>query len=195
MPRPAKERTQFGARMHEARTRAGLSQEKVATKLDISQGTLSGLERTAEGSSLVVQFARLYGCNVDWLATGESLPEVSPVAQDMSQSRPSVALPRVRWEDLLSADLSQPFELVVADDALAPDIVAGCVARFDPAMTPRPGRPVLVSDADGRHYIRDYTQGPAGTWQATARMRGFAALDSQEHGLRVVAVMKGIDWS
>jgi len=94
----------------------------------------------------------------------------------------------------MTADLSQPFELVVEDDALAPEIFKGCIARFDPAREPAPGRPVLVRDASGRPYLRDYQTGPAGRWQAVARARGFAPLDSEADGLQLVAVMKGFDW-
>lgn len=92
------------------------------------------------------------------------------------------------------ADLSQPFELDVTDDALAPEIYPGCVARFDAAATPRPGRPVLVRDSSGSHYLRDYEQGAAGRWRAVARRPGYAPLDSIEHGLKLVAVMRGVDW-
>ena len=94
----------------------------------------------------------------------------------------------------MTADLSQPFELEVEDDALGPDIFKGCVARFDSGRQPAPGRPVLVRDASGRHYLRDYQAGTSGRWQAVARARGFAPLDSEADGLQLVAVMKGYDW-
>lgn len=116
------------------------------------------------------------------------------LAHQMSQARPIVELPRLTWEQLMTADLSQPFELVVEDDALGPDISKGCIARFDPAREPAPGRPVLVRDASGQFHLRDYEAGPSGRWRAVARARGFRPLESESDGLTLVAVMKGYDW-
>lgn len=94
----------------------------------------------------------------------------------------------------MTADLSQPFELEVIDDALAPEISKGCIARFDPARAPAPGRPILVKDSAGNYYLRDFQAGPGSRWQAVARARGYAPLDSTDHGLTLIAVMKGFDW-
>ena len=102
--------------------------------------------------------------------------------------------PKLLWGALMNADLSRPFELDVIDDALAPDIFKGCVARLDPGREPRPGQPVLVRDKNGQHYLRDYPQGSGDRWQAVARTRGFAPLDSIDDGLQLIAVMKGFDW-
>jgi transcriptional regulator with XRE-family HTH domain len=73
-----RDRTPFGARMFQARTVAGLTQMEVKGKLKISQGTLSELEHTANSSGRVVEFARLYGCDADWLATGERSRQAAP---------------------------------------------------------------------------------------------------------------------
>lgn len=64
-------RSAFGQRMLAARTHARLTQIQVSTALSISQGTLAELERKGEGSTLVVQFAKLYGCSPEWLALGD----------------------------------------------------------------------------------------------------------------------------
>lgn len=140
------------------------------------------------------------GFSALWVAKGigpkfAEEPKV-PIAHDMSQAQPIVTARRLAWEGLMRADLDQPFELVVVDDALAPEIAAGCVARFDPPKMRAPvaGRPVLVRDKDGAHYLRDYQQAAAGRWQAVARQRGFAVLDSAADGLAVVGVMRGYDW-
>lgn len=65
-----RERSPFGLRLWKARERAGLTQMEVRKRLDISQGTLSDLERTGLSSGLVAQFAQLYRVDVHWLATG-----------------------------------------------------------------------------------------------------------------------------
>jgi transcriptional regulator with XRE-family HTH domain len=69
----SRERTPFGQRMHDARLKAGLTQVQVREALGISQGTLSQLERTSTKSGRVAEFARLYGCDPHWLATGEGI--------------------------------------------------------------------------------------------------------------------------
>lgn len=115
-------------------------------------------------------------------------------AQEMIHARRIVSWPKLAWETLMTADLSEPFELDVVDDALGPDIFRGCVVRLDPRRQPEAGRPILVRDRAGRFYLRDYQLGAAGRWQAVARQRGFAPLDSEADGLEIVAVMRGFDW-
>lgn len=95
---------------------------------------------------------------------------------------------------LSQCELTEPFSVEVFDDALAPKICKGYLAHFDPQRQPTPGRPILVRDREGRYYMRDYQPGAAGRWQAVARQRGFALLDSETDGLEIVAVMSGFDW-
>ena len=101
----------------------------------------------------------------------------------------------VAWVGLPMADLSRPFKLEVIDGAFGADIPVGSKMRLEPGLKPRAGWPVLVKDKTGKHYLRDYEQGPGDTWRAVARVpRGFAPLDSEEHGLKIVAVMRGVDY-
>jgi hypothetical protein len=113
------------------------------------------------------------------------------VALDMSQARNSESPPKTRWEDLMTADLSRPFELDVIDDALAPEIFMGCTALLDPSRAPEPAWPVLVRDRDGNHYLRDFEAGPGGRWSAVARRRGYQPMDSEVFGLTIIAAMEG----
>ena len=205
---------EYKDRLKEAMADAKVSRQQLADALGISyQAVRKVLLGESTGFELVNHNAActFLGVHSAWLLDGTPpkslavgpkiapLPHRSPsfggaVAQDMSQARPIVELPRYKWEQLMTADLSQPFELVVEDDALAPEIFKGCIARFDSGRQPAPGRPVLVRDASGRHYLRDYQAGASGRWQAVARARGFAPLDSEADGLQLVAVMKGYDW-
>ena len=155
--------------------------------------TIGKLE-AAQGIEAASRFAAL------WVAKGvgpkfKAEPAKTLVAHGLSHWDATVSLPEVKWEELPMADLSQPFQLVVTDDALGPVIYPGCIARFKPNGTPRPGWPVLVRDRTGTHYLRDYVAGPLGRWQAVARTHGFAPLDSEVDGLTVVAVMTGYDWT
>jgi len=119
---------------------------------------------------------------------------VRGVAHDMSHARNTESLPRIRWEELMTADLSRPFELEVVDDALAPEIFKGCIALLDPGRTPEAGWPVLVKDRDGNHYLRDYKVGAGTRWSAVpraAQKEHFDALDNVAHELVIVAAMDG----
>lgn len=137
-------------------------------------------------------------CGVDplWLANGQGKPPNAALAHVVTESSHIVTPTKIDWGDLMGLELDRPFELVVLDDALAPEIYAGCLAQFDPvdARPPVAGRPVLVRDRDGAHYLRDFQRGPGGRWQAVARQRGFAPLDSESDGLLIVATMKGVTW-
>lgn len=95
-----RDRSPFGVRMREAREAAGLSQTAVAKKLEISQGTLSELERTSQGSSLVVAFAHLYGVSPDWLATGEGQMSTKVMSMSKWTKWPWELISRERWERL-----------------------------------------------------------------------------------------------
>lgn len=137
-------------------------------------------------------------CGVDplWLASGDGKAPQAGQAHAMSHNQHIVTPTRIEWEELTVLDLDQPFELVVLDDALAPEIFKGCVAQFDPVAMRKPvaGRPVLVRDKEGSHYLRDFEQGSGGRFLAVARQRGFSALDSEADGLLIVATMKGVTW-
>lgn len=80
--RSERERTPFGKRMLEAREHAHLTQKEVQKLMGVSQSTLSGLEGPDASSSRTVEFARLYGCDPIWLATGEGQPNWgAPITQ------------------------------------------------------------------------------------------------------------------
>lgn len=63
-------RSEFGARLVAARTRAGLSQTAAAKAVGMSQAAYGAAETTGQGSTKTAQLAALYGVNADWLATG-----------------------------------------------------------------------------------------------------------------------------
>lgn len=170
------------------------------------RGKASKIIKSIGKMEAAMALADASGFEALWIAEGigpklqTSPPETREhvnVAHDMSQARNYPDPPRLQWRNLMGANLTQPFELEVLDDALADEIGKGSIARFHAAGSrePVPGRPVLVRDRDGNHYLRDYQQGAGQRWKAVARKNGFSPMDSEEHGLTVVAVMKGVDWS
>jgi transcriptional regulator with XRE-family HTH domain len=72
-----RERTAFGRRMLAARKARGMTQERVCAQLRCSQGTLAQLESESQSSGRIVDFARLYNVDAEWLANG---PGETPVA-------------------------------------------------------------------------------------------------------------------
>lgn len=188
-----------------ARARLGISQEQLAAKAGVSQGTIGNIESGIRKKPReLVSIANALGVRPEWLSSGlrpiDALPtkfdDPLALAHAMNESRNYSDPPSLQWGDLMGANLNQPFELAVVDDALADEIRAGCIARFHPSGSrePVPGRPVLVRDKDGNFYLRDYQAGQGSTWQAVPRARGYASLDSEVHGLELIAVMKGFDW-
>lgn len=100
----------------------------------------------------------------------------------------------------MKTDLPRAFTLVARDDAMAPLLAKGHRARFSTARvaerTDLAGRQVLVADKDDNCYIRVYRSKGGNHWRAVAtnEAAGFDPLDSIADGLRVLAVMTGVDW-
>ncbi|QOR55255.1 MAG: hypothetical protein SHS37scaffold220_24 [Phage 67_12] len=121
------------------------------------------------------------------------------LAHDLSQARPTVEPTTIDWGDLMKP-LPRAFTLVARDDALAPLLSKGHKARFSTERvaerTDLPGRKVLVADRDDNCFIREYRLKRGQHWQAVATndAAGFEPLDSIADGLRVLAVMTGVDW-
>ncbi len=118
----------------------------------------------------------------------------------MSQARPTIDPTTIEWGDLMKAELPRAFSLVARDDAMAPLLTKGNTARFSTERvkerTDLPGKKVLLTDKDGNCYIREYRLRRGEQWQAVAinSTAGFDPLDSIADGLRVLAVMTGVDW-
>lgn len=93
----AKVRSAFGARLYKARTDRKMTQMKVAKAIGISQGTLTQLETTSNGSTHTAQLAKLYGVDANWLATGEG-GKASEEAADLAAQLDKIADPAAKQE-------------------------------------------------------------------------------------------------
>lgn len=195
-------RMDYSDRLKLAMTEAGVSISDLARSLGVTYQAVSKVVKGASNSLTAAnndKAARALGVDPGWLATGEGSPAISkdsekPLAHLASEFSPIVQSQTMTWGDLMNADLSGRFALVLRDDALAPEYPAGTTIRFDATRQPRPGWPVLVKDASGSFFVRDYIEGSGGRWKAEARQRGYAALDSESDGLKLAAVMYGADW-
>lgn len=101
-------RTEFGERLARARNHAKLSGPAAAKALGIPQSTLAEAETKHNGSAMTAQFARLYGVDAYWLATGEGDMLPSTGAADPWPFR------RIRPDAWMLAD---PYERVAAEEA------------------------------------------------------------------------------
>lgn len=63
--------TEYGLRLRAARKHAQMTQVEASKASGIPQSTISTSERESHGSSETPVFAKLYGVDAHWLATGE----------------------------------------------------------------------------------------------------------------------------
>ena len=64
-------RTDYANRLLQARTKAGLTQTKLAKLAGMSQSSYAQAETTGVGSAYTPQIAKICGVSAEWLATGE----------------------------------------------------------------------------------------------------------------------------
>ena len=121
-------------------------------------------------------------------------PQTRGVAHDLSELSPIVTVPLLEWDELMTAQPPEFFSLVLRDDAMAPAYARGGTMRFSTLRRVEPGRVVLVKDATGHVYVREYRLHRAEHWLAVATNQAFTALDSVTDGLEVLAVMAGWDF-
>lgn len=122
-------------------------------------------------------------------------PKNPEVAQITSQLRPTIRPTTMQWElILITEELPKEFTLPVRDDAMSPRLVRGGLAHCSTEAKHGPRDLVLIADAEGGLYIREYAEITATHWQAVAAQPGYLPLDSKAHGLRVLAKVVGAWW-
>lgn len=78
-------RMNFGDRLKRARSYANLTQQGLADKSGVKQGTISKIERgDADSSTFIVQLSKACGVSSEWLAVGDGqmLSPTSSTSQD-----------------------------------------------------------------------------------------------------------------
>lgn len=117
-------KTDFARRMRQARAFAGLRQMEVCKALQISQGTLSRLELSGEGSLFLVAFARLYRVNPEWLFEGKGDMKKSPGLQCSPEAE----------------QLARAFDMI-EEPNIRRRVHALCMATIENQDLPDPGNP------------------------------------------------------
>lgn len=140
--------TDFGKRIKAARKHAGLTQQELATRIEIAQASLSHLENSAFSSAYTVQIATACGIDHDWLATGEGLM-VPAGGRVEAKNVTAMPAPTLRGLDAVLAEL----QAVV--DGLSP-------------LLQDAGRAVLVKWLNGQASRSDAVATLEGLRQASA---------------------------
>lgn len=188
-----------------AREKAGLSQQELADKAGVSQGTIGNVESGARKRPRdLLEIARALRVSPDWLSSGKGEAEFRDAdsALPLSDSRsvisadrltpvPFTTPPLLTWEELQKmAQLPPMFVIAMPDGSLTGHIEKGASLIFATDLEPKPGKTVLVADATGNLSVRVYTVVAGNHWQAHAKAPGYLALDSETHGLRILATLK-----
>lgn len=185
-----------------ARAHAGMSGEKLGELLGRTKGNVSGWERGDHSPSFeqVVAISKATGYSMREILSAEDgqVPLITTVphpgeAQPLSHQSATL-LPPVKWEEAEMEGYQFPpvFMLAVNDDALAPKLRAGTVVVWSTQKEPKIGAPVLLKDREGKLFVRLMAEGDRpGHFRAEARIQGYRHLDSEEHGLTVLAAFDG----
>jgi transcriptional regulator with XRE-family HTH domain len=203
----------------------GIRQADLARACNVTTASVSnwltGQTLTMKASSVRLA-AELLGCDPRWLETGQGLPNwrnqaplaqespprwtvpeppgqrpsFAPLAHQLRQASTIVLPTPLEWDVIMSGSaLPSEFMLRISDAALEPRFAAGTRFILSRNRPSHPGDVVLVRDASGHFYLREYRAGRASRWQAAALSPAFATLDSEDDGLQVVACALGALWA
>ena len=114
----SRDRTEFGARLYEARKHARLSQAALAKMVGSGQSTLAEAEYTGQGSALTTQIANATHVRADWLATGQGamLPPPMVIDTNVEAMASRQPVPLISWVQAGTwMDISDPFHPGEAD--------------------------------------------------------------------------------
>lgn len=119
-------------------------------------------------------------------------PQREGVARNMISTAAMMVAPVVSWETIVAGEaLPEEFKASLPDDAMAPEFPRGLELVWSPSRPAAIGSIVIVQDRHGQHHVRQYAQGRSpDRWSAQATGRGYASFDSEEDGLRLIAVAK-----
>lgn len=141
---------------------------------------------------IATEVARELGITAVAPASSTAPRKKTSVAHPMSQSSVKLGAKQLDWGALMEGELPAIFEVAVPDDAMAPRVRAGQIVKFDTRETPRPGDGVLVVDNSGEWFFRLFRQGRRGAWEAAAENAAYETLQAERDGLKVVAVLVGV---
>lgn len=194
-----------------ARSRLGLTQEQVAQRARVSQGTIGNLESgLRKHPRELLAIAAALQVRPEWLLHATGGPDLmtppqhvvmeeiarygdSLPAHAVSQRQHIVTPRKLVWEDLMIEDITGQFILAIEGDALAPQYLPGQSGIWEAGDAGRPGQPVLLADASGSFYLRLFEPRANGSWAGVSERRGHRELTPENDAVRVVARLRYLD--
>lgn len=211
--------TEYGLRLRSARKHAGMTQVQASKASGIPQSTISTAEREGHGSADTPVFAKMYGVDSHWLATGEG--EMLPAG---SRSEPSNVVPAAigtRRVPLISyvqagcwteatdpATVGDGFEYLLTDlelsgsafalqiegESMLPQFRPGDRVIVDPEICPQPGDFVVAMNGGHEATFKKYrprSLDEAGNvvFELIPLNEDFAPMRSDQTPIRIVGTM------
>lgn len=188
----------LGANLAAFRRAKQLTLAQLSDRSGVEVGTINAIEtRGSLRSKVAPRLADALGISLDLLMSDN----IDPLSIDLwdpnlMRTSPYHECPVIRWEGLMNReDVPGKFQAVIPNDAMSPIVPAGATCRIE-QRAPQYGDAVIVRDRLGALHFRAYRQRPSGGGFVAAPLnRAYATLDSDEHGLTVLAVFSGIDCS
>lgn len=173
--------TEYGLRLRAARKHAKMTQIEASKASGIPQSTISTSERESHGSSETPVYAKLYGVDAHWLATGEG--EMLPAGRQVEPSNVAPAAIGTRRVPLISyvqagcwteasdtATVGDGFEYLLTDlelsgsafaleiqgESMLPRFVPGDRVIVDPEVCPQPGDFVVAMNGGQEATFKKY---------------------------------------
>jgi transcriptional regulator with XRE-family HTH domain len=180
---------------------SGQSQSVVSQWLGKSSKIIKTIGKMEAAQALAIES----GYESLWIAKGigpKKSPQGSPQPLHAGAAHPvsqlvTETVPSITWEQIKMSvrknGLPPVFRVQMVDNAMAPRAGSGAWVQFSSTEAARPGDGVLVRDALGNQYFRQYRAGRPGCWEAHADNAAFAALDSERDGLEVLAVLMAVE--
>ena len=211
--------TEYGLRLKSARKHAGMTQVQASKASGIPQSTISTAEREGHGSADTPVFAKMYGVDSHWLATGEG--EMLPAG---GRSEPSNVVPAAigtRRVPLISyvqagcwteatdpATVGDGFEYLLTDlelsgsafalqiegESMLPQFKPGDRVIVDPEIYPQPGDFVVAMNGGHEATFKKYrprSMDEAGNvvFELVPLNEDFAPMRSDQTPIRIVGTM------
>jgi SOS-response transcriptional repressor LexA len=211
--------TEYGTRLKSARKHAGLTQVQASKASGIPQSTISTAEREGYGSADTPVFAKMYGVDSHWLATGEG--EMLPAGGRVESSNVTPAPIGTRRVPLISyvqagcwteatdpATVGDGFEYLLTDlelsgsafalqiegESMLPQFRPGDRVIVDPEICPQPGDFVVAMNGGHEATFKKYrprSVDEAGNvvFELIPLNEDFAPMRSDQTPIRIVGTM------
>lgn len=186
----------YSDRLQAAIAHAKVSRKELADAIGRSVAAVGqAINRKTNGFDVVAnsKAAGFLGVSPDWLATGAGEMVQIPLAHAVSHQPIDDPL-LTREQILMTQSLPARFVYTLEDDAMGPHGRAGTEVIFVRDYKAKPGAGVLITDKHGELHVRRMVQGQKpGAWIAKAPNPLYRDMGSEEDGLTVIAVWRGLN--